>query len=98
MRRAAALVLGAALLAGCGPATDGPAPAPPPSLDSTLFTHHYVSRDLPGNKGWGYGLVPPADFDGDGDVDYGVYARNDSVYWFENRGVEHIDVLENTLR
>ena len=86
---AAALVLGAALLAGCGPATDGPAPASPPSLDSTLFTHHYVSRDLPGSKGWGYGLVPPADFDGDGDVDYGVYVRTDSVYWFENRGVDH---------
>ena len=28
------------------------------------------------------------DCDGDGDVDYGIYARNDSVYWFENRGVD----------
>lgn len=56
-------------------------------LDSTLFTHHYISRDLPGDIGWGYGLVPPADFDGDGDIDYGIYVRNDSVYWFENRGI-----------
>ena len=97
MRRAAALVLGAALLAGCDPATDGPAPASTPSLDSTLFTHHYASRDLPGSKGWGYGLVPPADVDGDGDLDilskvWNVWGDN------ANGGVEHVDVLENTLR
>jgi hypothetical protein len=83
------------LLIGCGPSGESPQAdrsqergTATPALDSTLFTHHYVSRDLPGDHGWGYGLVPPADFDGDGDVDYGIYARNDSVYWFENRGID----------
>ena len=79
------------LFASCGPAgetlqEDGSASTA--SLDSTLFTHHHISRDLPPDHGWGYGLVPPADFDGDGDVDYGIYARDDSVYWFENRGID----------
>lgn len=78
-------------LGACGQAegqTETASATSTPALDSTLFTHHYISRDLPGDFGWGYGLVPPADFDGDGDVDYGIYARNDSVYWFENRAVD----------
>jgi len=58
------------------------------ALDATSFTHHYISRDLPLDYGWGYGLVPPADFDSDGDIDYGIYARNDSIYWFENRSID----------
>lgn len=79
------------LLVGCG---GGGEPSPTGSessggaIDSTLFTHRYISRDLPTDNGWGYGVVPPADFDGDGDVDYGVYASKDSVYWFENRGMD----------
>lgn len=58
-------------------------------IDTTLFRHHYISRDLPVDHRWGYGVVPPADFDGDGDIDYGIYARNDSVYWFENQGIDN---------
>lgn len=57
-------------------------------LDSTLFKHHYISRDLPGEIGSRHGLVPPTDFDGDGDIDYGVFTRK-AVYWFENRGIDH---------
>lgn len=79
------------LFGACGQASEAQeeSTASTPVLDSTLFTHHYISRDLPGDMGWGYGLVPPADFDDDGDVDYGIYARNDSVYWFENRGIDN---------
>lgn len=85
-------LLSIALLGACDRTDDGAeevSAGPPPALDSTLFTHHYISRDLPGDIPWGYGLVPPADLDGDGDVDYGVFARNDSVYWFENREIDN---------
>ena len=77
------------LLAACGQAGEEDAGGGASSIDSTQFTHHYISQDLPGDIGWGYGVVPPADFDGDGDIDYGIYARNDSVYWFENRGIDN---------
>jgi hypothetical protein len=77
------------LLAACGQAGEEDADGGASSIDSTQFTHHYISQDLPGDIGWGYGVVPPADFDGDGDIDYGIYARNDSVYWFENRGIDN---------
>lgn len=52
---------------------------------SELFRHHYVTRDLPGDTGWGYGTPVLADFDNDGDPDYAFCTRNDSLYWFENR-------------
>jgi hypothetical protein len=84
------VLLSITLLAACGQASGEQEGRPAASaIDSTQFTHHYISQDLPGDIGWGYGVVPPADFDGDGDIDYGIYARNDSVYWFENRGIDN---------
>lgn len=85
-------IVGVLVLTACGgagsqrPGTTGAETTP--RIDTALFEHHYVSTDLPGDAGWGYGLVPPADFDRDGDLDYGVYTRGDSVYWFENRGTD----------
>jgi len=86
---AGVVLLSITLLTACGQAGEGQAGNAASAIDSTQFTHHYISQDLPGDIGWGYGVVPPADFDGDGDVDYGIYARNDSVYWFENRGIDN---------
>lgn len=80
----------AACLGGCrlsANTAEGPESPRASKIASTLFRHHYVSRDLPGER-TRYGLVPPADFDGDGDVDYGVFTR-DTVYWFENRSIDN---------
>ena len=56
-------------------------------LGADLFQHHYVVADLPGDSDWGYGTPVMADFDKDGDPDYGFCVLEDSLYWFENRGV-----------
>lgn len=57
-------------------------------LDSGMFRHHYITQDLPGDVGWGYGTPALADFDHDGDPDYAFCTRSDTLYWFENQGPE----------
>ena len=52
-------------------------------ISSDLFRHHFISRDLAAPLSWGFGASALADFDRDGDHDYVVSVRDDSVYWFE---------------
>ncbi len=56
------------------------------NISAGMFQHHFITRDLPGDQGWGYGTPAMADFDNDGDLDYAFCVRNDSLYWFENQG------------
>jgi FG-GAP-like repeat len=68
------------------------------AADGFQFRHHFVSRDLPIDKGGGgdYGLTALADLDKDGDLDFvlgGKYLKPERLYWFEFQGpdrwVEH---------
>jgi hypothetical protein len=52
------------------------------------FKHHFIARDLPGDEGFGYGVSSLGDIDNDGDLDYATCSKQDSIYWFENRGGE----------
>ncbi|HKJ68810.1 MAG TPA: VCBS repeat-containing protein [bacterium] len=57
-------------------------------LSADMFRHSYITSDLPGDRGWGYGTPTLADFDKDGDPDYAFCVRNDSLYWFENQDAQ----------
>ena len=59
------------------------------SITAASFRHHYIARDLPGDVRWGYGTPALADFDRDGDLDFALCVRGDSVYWFENQAPDH---------
>ena len=50
------------------------------------FEHHFITRDLPGDKTWGYGTPALADFDDDGDLDFAVSVRQERIYWFAYEG------------
>jgi len=50
------------------------------------FIHHFITDDLTGPHTWGFGASALVDLDRDGDLDYVLSARDDSVYWFENTG------------
>ncbi|HBQ84362.1 MAG: hypothetical protein A2X03_01010 [Bacteroidetes bacterium GWA2_40_15] len=54
------------------------------SIDTTMFRHHFIATDLPGDAKWGYGVSLFADIDNDGDPDYVTCVLQDSIYWFEN--------------
>jgi hypothetical protein len=54
-------------------------------ISESTFQHHFITRDLPGNGDWGYGVPTLADYDGDGDLDFTVSSRIGEVYWFERR-------------
>ncbi len=56
-------------------------------IDSNMFEHHFVVRDLPGAADWGYGCPAMADFDKDGDLDY-AFSGSEGYYWFENQDEE----------
>jgi hypothetical protein len=58
----------------------------PDTIFADMFTHHYITRDMPRDLNWGYGTPALADFDNDGDLDFAFGVRQDSIYWFENRG------------
>ncbi len=53
-------------------------------IDTNMFQHHFITRDLPGKTDWGYGCSAMADFDNDGDLDY-AFTGNEGLYWFENQ-------------
>lgn len=57
-------------------------------ISSGMFKHHYITEDMPKDHNWGYGTPAMADFDKDGDMDYAFCVREDSIYWFENRGAD----------
>ncbi len=51
------------------------------------WKHFTIADPLPGTEsGWGVGGIPPADFDGDGDLDV-VISRRDTktAYWYERK-------------
>jgi len=54
-------------------------------IGNKSFKHHFVTRDLPGDKHWGFGTPAAADFDKDGDIDFAFCSREDSIYWFEKQ-------------
>ncbi len=58
-------------------------------ITSDMFKHHYITKDLPGEKKWGYGTPVTGDFDKDGDLDFAYCNRMDKIYWFENKGAEN---------
>lgn len=58
---------------------------PKRNINSEMFDHHYVVKDLPGVADWGYGCPVMADFDKDGDLDY-AFTGKEAFYWFENQG------------
>jgi hypothetical protein len=85
MRRSHHLTTATALLAltvmlGCASREERPS--------AEMFRHHYITQDMPGDVRWGYGTPALADFDNDGDLDFAFGVRQDSIYWFENRGPE----------
>ena len=53
------------------------------SQSSSMFKHHYITRDLPGDANTRYGIPALADLDNDGDLDYVFSTTLDRVYWFE---------------
>ena len=59
------------------------------AISSEHFKHHFITDNLTGIHTWGFGASALADFDLDGDLDYVVSVRDDSVYWFENTGLEN---------
>lgn len=71
-------VLLALLLLGC----TEPAPESAESPVFPTFQHHFIAEDMPGDNTWGFGTPGLADFDRDGDLDYAVGVRGDSIYWF----------------
>ncbi len=55
-----------------------------------LFDHHVVSTDFTENlEGNRYGTPAMADFDNDGDLDFGMSTAGKEVYWFEYSGQNH---------
>lgn len=56
-------------------------------IDGTMFQHHFITRDLPGETDWGYGCPTLADFDNDGDLDYS-FSGLEGLYWFENQDIK----------
>jgi len=56
-------------------------------IDSAMFRHRFITREMPGNIGMGSpGL---ADFDGDGDLDFAFLNRGDTkLYWFEYQSAD----------
>jgi hypothetical protein len=52
-------------------------------ISARSFRHHYIVRDLPGEKDWGYGTPAMGDFDRDGDLDYAFCSLRDHIYWYE---------------
>lgn len=44
----------------------------PETIFTDMFTHHFTTRDMPGDSGWGYGTPALADFDSDGDLDFAL--------------------------
>jgi len=64
----------------------GSVPAAHGQIASDLFRHHYIAREMPG-RNLGMGTPALADFDRDGDLDFALLNRGDSlIYWFENDG------------
>jgi hypothetical protein len=61
-------------------------PAMQGEIKPDQFKHHFIAKDLPGNRDYGYGAPALADFDKDGDLDFAVLNREDKIYWFENEG------------
>jgi hypothetical protein len=58
-----------------------------------LFVHHLVSTDFTENlEGNRYGTPAMADFDNDGDLDFGMSTAGKDVYWFENKGDYHWEI------
>jgi len=55
-------------------------------ISAEHYKHHFITQDLPENKGWGYGTPALADFDNDGDLDFAFCERMTNIYWFENQG------------
>lgn len=57
------------------------------SNNTKLFDHHTISTDFTENlEGNRYGTPAMADFDKDGDLDFGMSTAGKEVYWFENQG------------
>jgi hypothetical protein len=59
--------------------------AQPPS--SPRFVHHSIETNIPHTKNQtsGYGTPVLADFDHDGDLDFAVSTRAETLWWFENQ-------------
>lgn len=55
-------------------------------INADQFEHHFITEDLPLDKGWGYGCSALADFDNDGDLDFAFGERGNHMFWFENQG------------
>jgi hypothetical protein len=56
------------------------------SIDERSFRHHFLATSLPGDERYGYGVSLLADLDKDGDLDFVTCVKQDSIYWFENKG------------
>ncbi len=58
-------------------------------ISPSLFDHHYITQDLPGNVDWGYGGPASADFDRDGHNDFAFGIRGGNFHWFEYRSKDN---------
>jgi hypothetical protein len=62
----------------------------PRSNTHRWFDHHVISTDFTENLEWNrYGTPAMADFDNDGDLDFGMSTAGKEVYWFEYQGQNH---------
>lgn len=83
MHRISIILIAILCLTCSGPRPDKPTQKS--QIGESMFEHHYITRDLPGESDWGYGCPVLADFDNDGDPDY-AFSGPEGLYWFENMG------------